>query len=216
MKLYFFYISIVLFSIMFIACFSMDKNKVKDHIYNKGFTIVFWGMDVDSIEDLEKSQFDELLLKHTPDKKVEDKDILRYYWDEQLIEIDYKSIDGRPGFPVEISGKFFSLVLNNKIVFHGLNRTGLDILVARMREYDDSDYPAMISFRCTNDKNAILALKPKYLQISSIFRMYSEQDQRRILHPEVLEHFEKQGKIIRGTIDLRGLLKDYDTRFKRP
>jgi hypothetical protein len=189
----------------------MDKNKVKDHIYSKGFTIVFWGTDVDSTEDLEKSQFDELLLKHTPDKKVEDKDILRYYWDEQLIEIDYKSIDGRPGYPVSISGKFFSLVLNNKIVFHGLNKTGLLLRVARKQEYDDSNYPAMISFRCTNDKNAILALKPKFLPRSSIFRMYSEQDQRRILHPEVLKHFEKQGKIIRGTIDLRGLLKDYDT-----
>jgi len=69
MKLYFLYICIVLFSIIFIACFSMDKNKVKDYIYNKGFTIVFWGTDVDSIEDLEKSQFEEFLLKHTPEKK---------------------------------------------------------------------------------------------------------------------------------------------------
>ncbi|MBN2222500.1 MAG: hypothetical protein JW708_09870 [Vallitaleaceae bacterium] len=124
------------------------------------------------------------------------------------------SIDGRPGYPVEIPGEFFSLVFNNKIVFHGLNRTGFHL--ASMQEYDDSNYPAMISFRYTNDKNAILALKPKYLQIFNIFRMYSEQDQKRILNPEVLEHFEKQGKIIRGTIDLRGLLKDYDSYFKRP
>ena len=81
----------------------MDKNKVTDHSYDKGFHIVFWGEDVDSIKELERSQFKKILLNHTPDKIVEDKDILSYYWDEQLIEIDYNSIDGRPGYPANIS-----------------------------------------------------------------------------------------------------------------
>lgn len=188
---------------------SMVENQSGNSTYDKKFKIIFWDNDVNSLEELQTSEFVEFLSKHAPFITLGENNILKYYWDEQLIEIDYKSIKGDKDYAVISQGRYFSLVLNNIAVYHGLNRTGF-IHTALTKQYDDSDYPALILEDCKNDKKVILALKPRYLPSLDLFREYDEKEQKKLLRPEVLKHFEEQGKIIRGKIDLKNLLLRYD------
>jgi hypothetical protein len=175
---------------------------------NNYFEIIFWNYKYNDFEELEKLTYTQLISQYKPAQVLSDKYILKYYWDEQLLEIDNARYLKDTGHQSIGAGKLFSIILNNKIVYHGIVRTAQ--FVMKMK-YDDSDYPAIITKLSSDQNKIILALKPKYFPYYDVFRNYTEKEQRKILHQEVLEYFEKCGKIVRGQINLDTLFK-----YKQP
>ena len=180
---------------------SMEKRKLND---NSNFMLIFWDYNIEDIMDIETLTYRQLISKYIPLEILSDEYIARYYWDEQLIEFENDRIDEDTGRTLMLSVGFFSMVLDNKIILHGLNRM-LDVSTKR-NKYDNSNYPAIILKRCSNPGNLILALKPRYKPERSLFRDYDEEEQKRLLNQEVLKYFEEQGKIVRGKMDLNKLL----------
>jgi hypothetical protein len=178
----------------------MEKIQLND---NGNFKLIIWGYSVEDIKDIETLTYRQLISKHIPGGMLSDKYIARYYWDEQLIEYEYYRIKEETGKYFPMSELFFSIVLNNKIILHGICRTMSERAIKI--KYDDSNYPAIVSRRCSNPGNWILALKPRYYPIDSLFRDYDEEEQKRLLNQEVLKYFEAQGKIVRGKMDLNKL-----------
>jgi len=181
--------------------YSMSEDKPGNE---SNFKIIFWISHVLDMEVLQESTYPELISKFEGKLSIlSDKYISKYYWDEQLIEFEEDRMENETGrnFPV-IGGGLFSIVLNNRFIYHGLCR----MLRSPDDKYYDSNYPTIIEKRSVNPRNRILALKPRYLPMEDIYRDYDEKEQKRILNQEVLNYFEKQGKIVRGKIDLEKLL----------
>lgn len=177
-----------------------------DEAFNKpdGFMILFWNTDSGDIDEgIKNLTYTQLMEKFKPLDMLTDKYILKYYWDEQLLEIDQERYRNETGiWIIGSSSRFFTIVLNGKIMYHGISRT---ILPSFKQKYDDSNYPAItILAKKTND-TTILALKPK-LNPFTTFKEFDKKKQKRILNQEVLEYFEKEGKIVRGKNDLNVIL----------
>ena len=178
----------------------------EDSMYNNisyndsNFEIIFWGSSILDMDVLQKSTFPQLISKFKPLEILSDKYISKYYWDEQLIEFEHKKLIDDTGH-VFISSPtgLFSIVLNQEIIYHGISRLNMG---SAKDKYDDSNYPAIINQPHINPQIAILALKPRFYPYTDIFRDYDEEEQKNILNQEVLKYFEKEGKIIRGKIEL--------------
>lgn len=170
------------------------------------FKIIFWGSSVSDMNVLQGSIYSQIISKFNPKRILDDKYILKYYWDEQLIEFDNKRIMNDTGKHfIKLEGGLFSVVLNNKFVYHGINEL---IIMPQKNKFTDSNYPSIISKASINPEILILALKPNNRPLLDIFRDFDKKEQNTILYEEVLKYFEKQGKIIRGKINLDEILRD--------
>ena len=174
-----------------------------------GFRILFW-RGVKDMKDIKDLTYKQLLSKYRPFEVLSDDYILKYYWDEQVLEIDRKK-GGSLGWIVGSASQYFSIVLNDMIIYHGISRT---ILFNWERKDDYSNYPA-ITFKDTHNKDiALLVLKPKFLPIFQYFRDYDEKEKKKILNKDVLKYFKKQGKIIMGKVNIKKIYGRYDEGFK--
>lgn len=169
-----------------------------------GFRILFWEYDSGELDkgitDLTYSQ---LMQKLKPLDILTEDMINKYYWDEQVLEINLEKYRSDPSkWIIGTSSLFFTIVLNKDIIYHGISR----IMEPEFKQkYDDSDYPALIR-KMTNKENIILiALKPKYEPPPALLNYYDEKEQNKILNKKVLEYFKKQGKIVRGKIDFNAI-----------
>ena len=108
------FLIIVLFFMMFaVAGCSMLKRQLND---NGHFKLIIWDYSVEDIKDIETLTYGQLISEHMPLGILSDKYIARYYWDEQFIEYEYDNIKG-----FVLSDGFFSMVLDNKIILHGMS-----------------------------------------------------------------------------------------------
>jgi hypothetical protein len=185
----------------------MIKKQVKDNTSGSEYKIFIWDHDVNNMDELQELTYNQLTSKYIPRQTLSSKSVFKYYWDEQLIEFENDKIKDEVGHDFTISEGLFSIVLDKKVVYHGLNKTG-DLSAIKFI-YDDKGYPALVHLGSMNPKKTILAIQPKYSPLPKILRDYPEIEQKRLLNQEVFKHFEKQGKIVRGKIDLRNLLKNY-------
>lgn len=182
-----------------VAGHSMEKKNLDD---NSKFKLIIWD-NVEDITDIQTLSYRELTSRYIPFSILSDKYIAKYYWDEQLIEYEYDRLQESPVENFSLSNGFFSIVLDNKIILHGLSRM-IDLSPIKS-EYDDRNFPVILLRRCSHQGNWILALKPRYYPKGSLFRDYDEEDQKGLLNQEVLKYFEAQGKIVRGKMDLNKL-----------
>jgi len=181
----------------------VDLSMSKDKSSNDGnFKIIFWGSNVSDMDMLENYSYSQLISKYDPLQILSDKHIVKYYWDEQLIEYDYNKLKEDSGNYFILTLGLFSIVLKNDIIYHGINRTNM---TAVKWKYDDSNYPALIGEGCVHPGSQILVLKPRYLPASFYFKDYDKAEREAILNNDVLKYFEDKGKIIRGKIDLKKL-----------
>lgn len=183
------------------------------------FTIMFWDTNInrnpeilEEIKGLTYSQFIE-------NKKIKiranltDDYIIKYHWDDQLLEIDQAKWEkDRMETDEEGTGfhsYFFTIVLNEKIIYHGIARIGqTSVWLVRepirkiLLKYDRSNYPSITVIGIINEGAiSVLALKPR-LGNGIYTREFDEKEQKKILNDDVLEYFKKQGKIVRGKLDL--------------
>ena len=169
-----------------------------------GFRILFWDYESGKLDkEITDLTYLQLMKKLKPLDILTEDMINKYYWDEQVLEINLEKYRNDTGHWIigESSG-FFTIVLNNDVLYHGISRI---IEPEFKQKYDDSDYPALIH-NMTNKENIILiALKPKYEPAPALFNYYDEKEQNKILIKKVLEYFKKQGKIVRGKIDFKAI-----------
>ncbi|MFC1841305.1 hypothetical protein ACFL1N_17180 [Thermodesulfobacteriota bacterium] len=197
-KLFFFFIVGIILCV-FIAEVTMGKdNIVKGD--NPQYRIFFWGDSIKDMGELEKLTYVQCVKKIRPDKILSDDNIIRYYWDEQLIEYAYKKIKDK----FDDRGSFFTIVLGDKIIYHGLNKVQSNIL-AKWHKYSGTDYPVIIEIPSSNPNNLILALKPKDDYNFGTLRDFEKKEHKKILNKDVLEYFKQQGKIVRGKIDFEAV-----------
>ena len=188
----------------------MKENSLAHKNNVNSFEILFWSNENMSIEDLQALTFNQIIAKYSPQYIVSDQFIEKYYWDEQLIEFQCNSEQGyrcRNHFP---GWGFFTIVLNNKIIYHGLERTLLPGPALKSKHSDsERDYPAIVLLDCKDQENAVLAIQPKLNRLMKTFRNYDGKEKNNLLNQEVLKYFLKQGKIVRGKIDLETTLSDH-------
>ena len=207
-------ILIIIFYVIFItpSIYSFANN-TSDMPAN--FKIIFWDTNLiknpDILEEIKGISYQQFIVN----KKIElrrilpDDNIIKYHWDDQLIEIDLINWEkyltekkfNKYGF-------FFTIVLNEKIIYHGFNGLNHPLLWPEqirkiLLKYNESDYPSINAIGINNESTISLwALNPRsgvYLH----FREYDKKEQEKILNKEVFEYFEKKGKIVRGNLDLK-------------
>ena len=166
---------------------------------SESYQIIFWDDKTKEFEDILGLDLKVLLKKNSPLFILTDKYIHKYYWDEQLIEIEYDKIKEDTGDYFPMSTSIFTIVLDGSILYHGMSRF---VIGAMIREYDDHNYPVIVGRRSINPNNFILALKPKFYPIGDIFRDYPAEEQQKLLNMDVYKYFKEMGKIVEGRVDL--------------
>ena len=185
----------------------LSKNKIDG---NNNFKLIFWEGNVNKIEELKRVSYIKLINKYNIRQVITDDYFIKYYWDEQLIEIDYKKFVNYTGKHSLGAGDFFSIVVNNEVMYSGIVRIMEPVMP---RKYSESNYPDIINYPvikiipCANPEHVILAIKPNYQHSGSILRDYPEREQQKLFVPEVLKYFEEQDKIVRGKIDIDKLFR---------
>lgn len=166
-----------------------------------GFMILFW--DSGELDEIKNLTYPQLIEKIKPREILTEDYILKYYWDEQLLEFDLEKYrNGADSGIIGINCSFFTIVLNKRIIYHGISRM---IIPSVMMKGDDSGYPAITNFPKKNKKTTILALTPSFTPFDTL-KDFNVKEQKKILNTEVLKYFEKKGKIIRGKKDLNEIL----------
>jgi hypothetical protein len=203
------------------STYSLENNDNESN-ESEGYRIIFWGTNLkrnpNILEDIKGLTYTQFIAN----KKIKiasvlpDNFIIKYYWDEQLLEIDHSS--WRKYCDEKGMGWydfFFTIVLNNKIIYHGIDRTFYpsrwpEQIRETMWKYDESNYPAIKAVNIKNEdaNTKILVLKPRFYPnpFDGTLRDYDEKEQKKILNEEILKYFEKSGKIIRGKKDIQKIL----------
>lgn len=195
----------------------LSKNKIDG---NNNFKLIFWEGKINKIEDLKRVSYTKLIKKYNIVQVINDGYIIKYYWDEQLIEIDYKKFVNDTGKHSLGPGEFFSIVVNNEVIYSGIVKTREPVMPGRysVRNYPDIVYyPTIKTIPCNNPEHIILTIIPNYLHRGAILRDYPEREQQNLFVPEVLKYFEEQDKIVRGKIDINKLFRvPHKWRYIKP
>lgn len=203
---------LILFMILtYLIIITVEVYPFSDDTYknNDGFIIVFWDTDSGNIEEITDLTYPQFIKKVKPKEILTEDLILKYFWDEQLLEFDLKKYrNGANSGIIGSSSSFFTIVLNKVIIYHGISRT---VIPSFRVKYDDSDYPAITNFPKNEKGTTILAFTPKFSPFDT-FKDFDEKEQKKILNQEVLKYFEEKGKIIRGKMNLNEILKYYKYR----
>lgn len=169
----------------------------------EGFLLIFWkNSPADRLEELERLTYGKLIKRYEQLESISDRHILRYYWDEQVIEIDEKLLfeDNGVGLTGSESG-FFSIILDGKVIMNGLNRT---IISSTPSASASGEIPVIQLDVDYNNSRLYLVLKPRYEKSYFTYRDYSEEEQQRVAIPELRTHFNETGKMVEGPFELPG------------
>lgn len=198
----------IIFSIAFIFFNILEESNMKISTISKDdpVKIIFWKISESEFDTLKETGHEKFLEEDKVIYILTDKYISKYYWEEQIFEIEYDKIKEETGEYFPYSYGFFTIMLNNKILCHGLNRLTKS---ARKNKYDDYSLPTIVELGSIDSTKMLIALKPYYLPIDDIFREYSKQDQKKLLDElgsEVYNHFKEAGKMVEGKVDLKKIL----------
>ena len=201
------YIAVSLNIILMLYIISTEYSIGMDKSNHDGkFKIIFWDSDISDIKVLQKSNYHQLISKFIPIEILTDEYIIKYYWEEQLIEYEYDRIKKDTGeYFIQCGEGLFSIVFDNKFIYHGISRVGL--IQSRELKYDYSKYPAIVEIKTNTPKTSVLALKPRFYPYWNLLSSYDEKVQKGVIkNQEILDYFEKQGKIVLGKVDLKKCL----------
>jgi len=196
-----FLITICILTIIITMCDTDDQN----------FMIVFWNpyeLGKDKLEDIRNMSYQELNSDYETMSIIIEDCITKYYWDEQIFEVDMKLLSERTGknFIVGQLG-LFSIVLNENIILNGLNRT----VILPTRSPDDKKDIPVIQRDGTNETDKWhFLLKPRFKEMYLTFKDFNEEEREEFLNKlePIYGYFNQRGKIVRGTVDLSKLLVD--------
>ena len=220
----------ILFSFIILECNNESKN-----IELGRNEIVFWKYNESLTFDMLKNELGEVRTYFEPYVIIPLNTFDYYFWDEQILCMKYTVFENNYenkffGLYSEsdYGSIFFSIIINNKIVFSGLNR--IMFISAQMMPYDGLEIPIVIN-QISNDKtnlyfrltyftdfgNSIHDYFPdkvpnytedelKHPEIGKIYisRLYGNLDS--LFIPELYEYFLSIDKVICGRYNTRKLL----------
>jgi len=192
---------ILIFTILTLTC-----NKA-----NQDFMIIFWNpykLDKDKFEDIRNMTYQELNDEYEKMSIILEDSIIKYYWDEQMVEVNMKLLSEktRKDFIPGHLG-LFSIVLNDEIILNGRNRT---VILPNKSPDDKKDIPVIQCDGTYKTEKWFFLLKPKYQRMYLTFKDFNEEERERFLNQlnQIYDYFNLRGKIVRGTVDLSALLVD--------
>lgn len=173
--------------------------------------IIFWDYNKDvSFERLEALDFRTALLCFDVAVSIPLEEIDTYLCDEQFFcmkrsifeKKDYLKKFRDLYFKSDRGSIYFSVVINNKIVFSGLNR--IMVSGARKNAYDDSKYPRIAMIFNNSFSNVYLrfTFTPNLLWVSIWDISESRGDAHTLANREIYVYFEAKRKILKGRFNI--------------
>jgi len=211
-------IVVIIFSIFIIIC-----NKNSQNIKFSQNEIIFWKYNELLTFDMLDNNLDNVQ-KYFESYVVFPLDIFDYYlWDENIFCMKYEIFnDYRNSFyelfkESDNGSIFFSIIIDNKIVFNGLNR--IMPITAQMQAYDGLGIPFIDSHISNNMENIYFRITYFYFPYRSIHEYFAEgniiyrlgvyMDLNSLFIKELYDYFKDIDKIIYGKYDISKLI-DYD------
>lgn len=207
-------ILLLLISIFILLSNAVDINIDEYSVLNDNepeskFKIVIWDNTDDlNFKNINKLSYDELKKKYKSIIIINEKNVISYYWDEQVVKI----ITNRKSYltmynitEISKSNEFFSIILNNKILYNGVvwkggTTTNLTIIL--------SDY-----FTKFEEDTNIIIIKPFSVMKGTKFMKYSKKDRKKLLFKELYNFFKSKNKIVHGEFpfdDMKLYSDDYN------
>jgi len=173
--------------IVFIGMNTMISGcKIKNEKYDL-FKIIFWEKKSNSdIVDMQSLSYKELAKNYTSSFILTDKDILKYYWEEQFLLVNSDFFNEF----IPTNSGCFSVIFDNKVIYTGINRT---FITSKIQLYDESSYPVIQLIQ-----ENIFCLKPKYYEINYTFKNFSDDEKKHIINKDIYNYFKKKNKIVHG------------------
>ena len=196
-KKYFFLLIILIGTLLSNADeINIDKNSIigGDNDPGSQFKIIIWDNTEDlNLKYINKLSYEEIKNKYKSVITINEKNIINYYWDEQVIKIitDRKSYKKMLNIEnTSSSNEFFSVILNNKILYNGLIWKG-PIKTSNIIMFLPP-YPAIYG------KNiSILNIRPSCAK-GKMFKDFNYFQKKKLLIPELYDYFKSRNKIVRG------------------
>ena len=194
------------------TCFQKRKVEFYDNYSVIGeskietnFQLIIWETNdkitEDYLQGLTELSLIELKKRYKILFTITDQNIVKYYWDEQVMTMisnknSYKMLFNQ-SWRIRTED-FFTMVINNKIlnygvVWKGYTRFDCPVIFLPLVQEDSDSYGENIG---------LLQFAPFY-PLSEETKMwhisdFKEEDKKRIMLPELYEYFNAQGKIVRG------------------
>jgi hypothetical protein len=176
-------------------------------IDDKDFMIIFWDpYQLNELKDIKNMTYQELKDEYEILNIIHDDSIIRYYWDEQIFEVDMKSYREKTRTQF-INSHFglFSIVLNDKIIINGQNRTA--IFPAGLPT-DNYTIPVIQRDGTYETEKWYFLLNPRKTEIYRTFKDFNKVEKEEFLSKlkPVYDYFNLQSKIVGGVVDLSSFL----------
>jgi hypothetical protein len=178
--------------------------------------IIFWNYNKDiSFEELCSWKLDEARKRLEIGLEIPLSEFTYYLWDEQILYMDKKIYDNNnyeeKFTQIEKNSDrgslYFSVVINNSIVFNGLNRIRPES--PAKKPYSDSKYPRITIMYVREDNVLFRFTYVPIIVHMSIWEIHekipSVGDVELLFVEEIYEYFISKGKIKRGRYDINKL-----------
>ena len=154
---------------------------------NPGYELIVWSEDIylseyreNEIRELNELSYDEII-DRKPLFIINSKQVLKYYWDEQFLLVDFsrrlkKDIDQAHPWTT-----FFTIALNREIILHGYNYMHIS---AAISERDKSYCPVFEDEWIENKDCMIIIIKPYFKEMDSTFRDLTYDEKQAVLIDE--------------------------------
>lgn len=157
------------------------------------FKIVFWSsskysVEHDNIMELNSVTYDIVSNKNTLDFIITINDIEKYFWKEQYILVNWYNVFNDPNFIA--SEGFFSIVLNNEVIYSGLNRIFENAYIFP----EDKVGLPVIQIIEVDEVYSILYIRSNYLDSKPI-NSYLKEDKDKLFNKSIYSYFDSIGKI---------------------
>ncbi|MCL2801912.1 MAG: hypothetical protein FWD28_09175 [Treponema sp.] len=206
---------IVIFSVCIIGC-----NKNTQNITFSQNEIIFWKYNESLTFDMLNKNLEDVL-KYFESYVIIPLDVFEYYfWDENILSMKYEIYENyreniRELYMDSDKGSiFFSIIVNNKIVFNGLNR--IMPIPAQMQAYDGLGIPFINSHISNNKKNVYFSITYFDFFHRSIYDYFNESnrinrlgvhmDLDALFVKEIYDYFYNNDKIINGKFNISNLV----------
>lgn len=185
---------LLLTTVIIISGYSQEREINNDAKYE----IIFWNFDRDSIDNNNSDALNAVTYSDIQNYMIihfviSSECVLEYYWDIQTLIFNWDQVVKECGyFP---SYGYFSVAIDNKIIFTGLNRTNETAYIFQ----EDRIIAPVIQTRYVDEEFKLLYIKPSY-----VTQLKEDKKSRDIIAKvntqDIFDFFNNDNKLIRGPL----------------
>jgi len=184
----------LLFTTLVILLFNLSCEETMKRRYE----LVLWAprdnsmdfiSEIENINDL-KSKF----LEHL---RISDENVIKYYWDEQIMILKYDDLLSNGEF---LACGVFTVLVDDKIVYWGFNNIGLTAVRDDSTEKREK-YPSLDGYWIDKENRLYaLVMSPNSKDNSKSFMEFPKEMQDILQRKEIYNIFIEKDKIVRGQL----------------